>query len=75
MSSRISLGRAASSDRTAGAWVNGAVASTISCSASVMRPSPIRMRPTRPALPFWREMKVTTPMKISSGETHDRSNE
>ena len=75
MSSATSLGSAASSVRTAGDSVSGLVASTISCSDSSIRPSPIATRPRRPAVVFSFEMKATTPPKISSGDSHDRSNE
>jgi hypothetical protein len=76
MSSSTSLGSATSRARTAGDAVSGRVAPTISCSASVISPRPISTRPTRPAdgavLP---DMNITTPTKISSGDSHDRSNE
>ena len=75
MSSITSLGSATSSARTAGEAVSGRVAPTISCSASVIRPRPISTRPTRPTVLFCREMNITTPTKISSGDSHDRSNE
>ena len=75
MSSRTSFGRATSSARTAGDSVSGRVAATISCSARVIRPRPIRTRPNAPTPLFWREMKTTTPTKIRSGESHDRSSE
>ncbi len=55
--------------------ISGCVACTISCSARVMRPRPIRMRPMRPTVVAWREMNSTTPAKISSGDSHERSNE
>ena len=75
MSSITSFGSATSRARTAGDSVSGRVAATISCSASVIRPRPIRTRPTAPTPLFWREMKMTTPTKIRSGDSHDRSNE
>ena len=75
MSSSTSLGSATSSARTAGLSVSGFVAPTISCSASVISPRPISTRPMRPAWLFWRLMNITTPTKISSGLSHDRSNE
>ena len=69
------MGIASSSACTAGDSVSGRVAATISCSASVMRPRPIAIRPSRPAVVLSRRMKTTTPPKISSGDSHDRSNE
>ncbi len=33
------------------------------------------MRPKRPMLVSWRDRNSTTPTKISSGDSHDRSNE
>jgi hypothetical protein len=76
MSSSTSLGsarpaaRAPRATRSAAWW-----RPTMSCSASVIRPRPISTRPTRPVLVFCREMNITTPAKISSGDSHDRSNE
>ena len=48
MSRRMSLGRPTSRLRTAADSVSGRVVATISCSASVIRPRPIRTRPTEP---------------------------
>ena len=59
----------------AGDAISGWVAATISCSASVISPKPIRRGRRGPALPFSRVTDSTTPMKISSGDSHDRSNE
>ena len=75
MSSMMSCGSAVRSARTAADSVSGRVAATMSCRARVISPSPIRTRPIAAAPPFCCEMKVTTPTKISSGESHDRSNE
>ena len=41
----------------------------------MIRPKPIATRPKRPAPLFSFEMNSTTPLKISSGDSHDRSNE
>ena len=75
MSSSTSLGSAASSARTAGDSVSGRVAATINCSDSRISPRPIATRPSRPVVVFSRAMNATTPPKISSGDSHDRSNE
>jgi len=75
ISSITSFGSAASSACTAGDAVSGRVAATISCSASVISPRPIATRPSRPAVVLSRETNTTTPTKISSGDSHDRSNE
>jgi hypothetical protein len=75
MSITTSVGSAASSARTAGDSVNGRVAATISCSDSRISPSPIATRPMRPTAPFSRARNDTTPPKINSGDSHDRSNE
>ena len=75
MSSSTSLGSAASSVRTAGDSISGWVCSMISCSDSRISPSPIATRPRRPAVVFSRVTNITTPAKISSGDSHDRSNE
>ena len=56
MSRITSFGKATRRARTAGDSVSGRVAATISCRASVMRPRPIRTRPTAPKPLFWREM-------------------
>ena len=69
------LGSDASSWRTAGDSVSGRVALTISCSASVIRPRPMTMRPKWPTDVVSRLMNSTTPTKISSGDSHDRSKE
>ncbi len=75
MSSSTSLGSATSSARTSGERVSGSVACTISCSASVISPRPTSTRPMRPAALFSRDTNITTPAKISSGDSHDRSSE
>src|SRR5580765_2469915 len=75
MSRNTSFGSPTISPRIAGDAIIGAVAATISCSPSVIRPKPIATRPMRPAVLFSFEMNSTTPLKISSGESHDRSNE
>ena len=59
----------------AGAWVSTLVDWVTSCSASNISPKPIRMRPMRPTVVAWRAMKSTTPMKMNSGESQDRSRE
>ena len=75
MSSNTSCGSAASSARTAGDSVNGCVAATMSCSDSRISPRPIATRPSWPTVDFSRASNDTTPPKISSGDSHDRSNE
>ena len=75
MSSKTSCGSAASRARTAGDSVSGRVAPTMSCSASVMSPRPISTRPTRPTVLFCRETNITTPVKMSSGDSQERSKE
>ncbi len=45
----------------------------MSRSASVIRPGPISTRPMWPEVLFWRLMNITTPVKLSSGLSHDRS--
>ncbi|KAI1692121.1 hypothetical protein DdX_21421 [Ditylenchus destructor] len=65
----------ASSARMAGEENRGSVASTTSCSASSISPSPISTRPTRPATVAERVMKSTTPTKMNIGESHERSAE
>ena len=75
MSSSTSLGNEASNWRTAGESISGRVAATISCNASVIRPTPMTMRPKRPTEVVSRLMNSTTPTKISSGDSHDRSKE
>ena len=52
-----------------------AVDSATSRSASSIRPRPISTRPKRPAGVDWREMNSTTPTKMNSGDSHDRSSE
>ncbi len=75
ISSSTSLLIDASSARTAGEENSGSVASTTSCSASSISPSPISTRPTRPATVAERVMNSTTPTKMNIGESHDRSAE
>ncbi len=58
---------------TPAAWTKGLAATEIHCSAKMIRPSPIRMRPKRPTLVDCRARKSVTPTKISSGASHDRS--
>ena len=60
---------------TPAAWVKGLAASTISCSAMMISPKPIRMWPKRPAFAFSRVRYSSTPTKMRSGDNHDRSNE
>ena len=55
--------------------VSGCAASTISCSARMIRPSPIKMRPKRPIWLDSRRMKRVTPRKMKKGESHERSKE
>ncbi|MNP20648.1 hypothetical protein D3C76_1132280 [compost metagenome] len=55
------------------AWVIGAAASTISCSARMIKPRPMLTRPICPSRVCLRDRKKITPRKISSGESHDRS--
>ncbi len=52
-------------------WVD----SETSRSASSISPRPMSTRPKRPTLVSVREMNSTTPRKISSGDSQDRSNE
>ncbi|CNV05965.1 Uncharacterised protein [Salmonella enterica subsp. enterica serovar Bovismorbificans] len=51
----------------------GVTACTISSSASRIRPSPIPTRPSCPARDCLRPKKKITPIKISSGDSHERS--
>ena len=60
---------------TPAACTKGLAATEIHCSAKMMRPRPIRMRPKRPTLVDCLARKSVTPTKISSGASHDRSNE
>ena len=55
------------------AWVMGCTACTISSSASRIKPRPIPTRPSWPARVCLRPRKKITPIKISSGESQDRS--
>ena len=55
------------------AWVMGSAASTISCSARMIRPRPMNTRPSWPRRVCLRVRKKITPKKISSGDSHDRS--
>jgi hypothetical protein len=75
ISSSRSLASEASRALTAGAWVSTSVDTVTRRSASSIRPRPIRMRPKRPTLVLWREMNSTTPTKMNSGDSQDRSNE
>ncbi len=60
---------------TPAACTNGLAATEIHCSAKMMSPSPIMMRPKRPTLVDCRARNSVTPTKISSGASHDRSND
>ena len=53
----------------------GFAATRIHCSAKMMRPSPIRIRPKRPTGVDWRDRNSTTPQKISSGASQERSSD
>ena len=75
ISSMRSLVSDASSVRTAGDCVSTEVASVIKRNASSIRPSPMSTRPSRPAVVSGREMYTTTPTKMNSGESHDKSSE
>ena len=75
MSSITSLGSATNSARTAGDSVSGRVLPAMSCNDSRISPRPIATWPSRPALLLARVMYITTPTKISKGDSHDRSNE
>ncbi len=75
ISSVMSLVTASSSVRTVSDWVSTKVASVIRRRASSISPRPIKMRPTRPAVVSWRATKSTTPVKMHSGESQDRSSE
>ena len=56
------------------AWVIGVTACTISSSASRISPRPIPTRPSCPARLCLRPRKKMTPIKISSGDSQERSN-
>ena len=71
----MSLVKASSSVSMVGLWVSTVVDSVIRRSASSIKPRPIKTRPTRPAVVSWREMNITTPTKINSGDSHDKSSE
>ncbi len=60
---------------TPAACTTGFAATEIHCNAKMMRPRPISTRPKRPIESVSRARKSTTPTKISSGESHDRSND
>ena len=60
---------------TAGAWVSTLADWVTRRKASSISPRPIRMRPTRPTVVDWRAMNSTTPIKMNSGDSHDRSRE
>ena len=55
------------------AWVIGVTACTISSSASRISPRPIPTRPSCPARLCLRPRKKMTPIKISSGDSQERS--
>ena len=55
------------------AWVMGFTACTISSRASRISPRPIPTRPSCPARVCLRPRKKITPIKMSSGDSHDRS--
>ena len=75
ISSSRSLLSDLSSPLTAADWVSTSVDTVTRRSASSIRPRPIRMRPKRPTLESWREMNSTTPTKMNSGDSQDRSKE
>ena len=60
---------------TPAACTTGFAATLIQLSANRIRPSPISTRPKRPGLDVCRDRKSTTPVKISSGASQDRSND
>ncbi|MCY1403863.1 hypothetical protein D3C76_1276080 [compost metagenome] len=64
----------ANSTFTPWAWVMGAAASTISCSARMIKPRPMATRPSWPARVCLRDRKKITPRKISNGDSQDKSN-
>src|SRR5574344_1315171 len=76
---RISIVRsvvsACSSVRTSSDWVSTRVDSEIRRSASSISPRPISTRPMRPSCVSWRETNSTTPVKMHSGDSQDRSSE
>ena len=53
----------------------GLAATEIHCSANMMRPRPIITRPNWPIAFSCRARNSTTPMKMRSGDSHDRSND
>ena len=55
--------------------VSGCAASTISCSARMIRPSPIRIWPKRPIWLDSRRMNSVTPRKMRREREPERSNE
>jgi len=55
------------------AWVMGVTACTISSSASRISPRPMPTRPSCPARLCLRPRKKITPIKISSGDSQERS--
>ena len=76
--SRSSIGSPVSEPRitfTPAAWVSGFVACRIICSARMIRPTPMEMRPIWPMRVPLRDRWRITPPPIASGESHDRSNE
>src|SRR3989442_11795275 len=52
---------------TPAAWTTGLAATEIHCSANMMRPRPIRIRPKRPVMVFCSDRNSTTPTKIMNG--------
>ena len=60
---------------TPAACTIGFAATEIHCSANMMSPSPIRIRPKRPTRVACIVRNDTTPTKISSGASHERSND
>ncbi len=60
---------------TPAACAIGCAATPIHCSAKMISPSPIRMRPKRPTVVASHVRNSDTPTKMSSGASHDRSND
>ena len=71
----MSLLTEASKVRTVADSSSGSVASTTRRSASSITPSPISTRPMRPGVVSCRVMNSTTPTKMNSGDSQDRSKE
>jgi len=59
----------------AGAWVSTSADTLTRLRASSIRPRPIITRPTRPTVVDWRVMKSTTPTRMNSGDSQERSRE